>query len=165
MSEKILHLEITIDASVSEVWKRWTTSAGIKSFFAPGCNVDIKPGGPYEIFFYPDNPPGQRGADSQMVLAVEDQRMLTFTWNFPPDLADIRDQRTLVIIRFEQQGKQTLLTLDQCGWGTSDSWTRGFDYFNRAWGRVVLPRLKYSFREGPIDWTNPPTPDELLAAV
>jgi len=164
MSEKILHLEITIDAPVSEVWKHWTTPQGIKSFFAPGCNIDIKPGGPYEIFFYPENPPGQRGADFQMVMAVEDQRMLSFTWNFPPDLSDIRDQRTLVILRFSEDGGKTVLTLNQCGWGEGDSWMRGYDYFTHAWGRVVLPRLKYSFAQGPIDWSNPPINDRLLVA-
>ena len=35
-------------------------------------------------------------------------------------------------------------------------WDQSFDYFTRAWGEVVLPRLKYRFEEGPIDWEVPP---------
>lgn len=156
MDEKILYLELDLNASVQEVWRRWTTQSGIESFFAPACNLDIRPDGYYEIFFFPENPPGQRGADGQRVMAVEDGKLLSFTWNFPPQLADIREQRTIVILRFAESESGTKLTLSQVGFGTAPIWNEGFEYFRAAWGKVVLPRLKYAIENGPIDWSNPP---------
>lgn len=129
---------------MSEVWKKWTTKEGLKSFFAPDCNISIEPDGAYEIFFFPENPPGQRGADGQRVMAVEQNRMLSFTWNFPPTLAEIRNQRTIVVLRFKEDGEGCLLSLSQMGWGESAIWQEGFEYFKHAWGQVVLPRLQES---------------------
>ena len=48
------------------------------------------------------------------------------------------------------------MTLFHDGWGSGSEWDRAFDYFEAAWKHVVLPRLKYSFVHGPIDWQNPP---------
>jgi uncharacterized protein YndB with AHSA1/START domain len=161
MSEEILQIELELNATVSEVWKRWTTAEGIQSFFAPGCNVELRPDGAYEIFFFPENPPGQRGADGQRLMAIENEKMLSFTWNFPPSLAEIRDQRTLVVLRFASSGNACKLTLNQMGWGEGEIWTQGFEYFAKAWGQMVLPRLKYAIEKGPVDWANPPVIEEL----
>jgi len=42
------------------------------------------------------------------------------------------------------------------GWGEGGEWDAAFAYFERAWPRVVLPRLRYRFEYGPIDWAHPP---------
>ncbi len=36
-----------------------------------------------------------------------------------------------------------------------------YDYLVRAWSDIVLPRLKYRFEKGPVDWNNPPSQVEL----
>lgn len=156
MSEKILHLEILLQAPVHDVWKRWTSVEGIKSFFAPDANLNIQPNGDYEIFFFPENPPGMRGADGQKVMAVQEMKMLSFTWNFPPLLPDIREQRTLVVLRFREENGGTHLTLNQMGFGEGEIWQKGYEYFEHAWRDLVLPRLSYSLEHGPLDWDNLP---------
>ena len=45
-------------APVEAVWQAWTTSEGIKSFFAPDARVEARPDGPFEIYFNPYAPPG-----------------------------------------------------------------------------------------------------------
>ena len=164
MTEKILHLELELNSSVQELWKYWTTAEGIQSFFAPACNLDIKPDGAYEIFFFPENPPGMRGADGQRVMAVEEGKMLSFTWNFPPPLAAIRDQRTIVVLRFSETATGSKLSLFQMGWGESAIWQEGYEYFAKAWDKVVFPRLKYVVEGNSIDWSNPPAPETLCSA-
>ena len=149
--------EVVVDADANEVWDAWTTEEGIKSFFAPGCNVDLKVGGLYEIFFAPDNPPGQRGGDGMRLLAVEPGSMLSFTWNAPLHLPNVRKQRTHVVIRFADAGDgRTKVTLRHDGWGEGEEWDRAFEYFEEAWNDAVLPRLVYRFSVGPVDWDNPP---------
>ena len=91
------------------------------------------------------------------VLAVQPMKMFSFTWNAPPSLLTIRSQRTHVTLRFyELDPKTTRVTLHHDGWGEGGEWDKGFEYFDKAWNDIVLPRLKYRFDNGPVDWDNPP---------
>ena len=143
----------TVKASVDEVWKAWTTSDGIKSFFAPDARVEARPGGPFEVYFNPYARPGLKGADDMVVLAVQEKKMLSFTWNSPPHLPEVRGHRTAVTVRFKPAGEGlTEVRLTHGGWGDGGQWDQSFSYFDAAWGRV-LGNLEKRFAEGPIDWT------------
>lgn len=154
---KQIDFQIEIPAPINEVWKAWTTEEGAKTFFAPKCKIDLKPGGAYEMLFNLDAPPGEQGGEGMIVLAVQPEKMLSFTWNAPPNLPAVRGEMTHVVINLEEKGpKETLVHLHHDGWGEGGEWDQAFDYFTRAWGEIVLPRLKYRFEEGPIDWEDPP---------
>lgn len=155
--DRIIRAKITVEAGVDEVWQTWTTESGIKTFFAPACNVELRVEGPYEIFFNPEAEPGQRGGEGLRILAFQPHKMLSFTWNAPPHLPNVRQQRTHVVVRFKELTPgQTQVTLTHDGWGEGDEWDQAFAYFSRAWPQVVLPRLKYRFNVGPVDWESPP---------
>lgn len=160
--ERAVHGEVLVNAKLEEVWNAWTTEAGAKTFFAPACNIDLRPDGPYEIFFNPDASPGERGGEGLRVLAVQAMQMFSFTWNAPPSLPQVRGQRTHVTLRFfAEEGGRTRVTLYHDGWGTGGEWDEAYEYFTRAWNQVVLPRLKYRFENGPVDWENPPDAETL----
>jgi uncharacterized protein YndB with AHSA1/START domain len=150
--------EITVNADINKVWNTWTTKEGIKSFFAPDAIVELRVGGKYEIFFLSHEEEGKKGTEGCVILGIEKNKMLTFSWNAPPELPVAREQRTFVIIRFtELDEKHTQVNLTHIGWGEGGEWDAAFEYFKRVWLNVVLPRLKYSFDVGPVDWSNPPT--------
>jgi len=156
-NERTVVGQVTVPAGLADVWAAWTTEEGVRSFFAPSCRIELAPDGPYEIFFNPNAPAGQRGGEGLRVLAVQPQKMFSFTWNAPPTLPDVRGQRTHVILRFDEVGpKSTRVTLRHDGWGDGGQWDEAFQYFNRAWNKVVLQRLQYRFEHGPVDWQNPP---------
>jgi len=156
-NERAISLEVTVNGSLEKVWDAWTTEEGVKSFFSPDCKIELKVGGAYEMYFAPDAPEGQRGGDGNKILAIQKLKMLSFTWNAPPSLPDVRNERTHVILRFEPiTENSTKVILHHDGWGDGGQWDKAFEYFKSAWGKVVLPRLKYSFENGPIDWNNPP---------
>jgi uncharacterized protein YndB with AHSA1/START domain len=158
LKERLITGEITINAGVSEVWDAWTTVEGIKSFFAPDCEIEMKVGGKYEILFLNNAEKGKRGSEGCIVLGVQENKMFTFTWSAPPELPVAREQRSFVIIRFnEVDEKHTKINLTHIGWGEGGEWDEAYDYFKKAWLKVVLPRLKYRFDVGPVDWSNPPT--------
>jgi uncharacterized protein YndB with AHSA1/START domain len=141
------------------VWLAWTTEAGVRTFFAPQCRIDLRPGGAYEMFFDSEAEPGQRGGEGMIVLAVQPERMLSFTWNAPPHLPHVRGEMTHVVVRMvEAESGGTIVTLRHDGWGTGGEWDAAHEYFQRAWIEVVLPRLQYSFEVGPVDWSDPPRP-------
>jgi uncharacterized protein YndB with AHSA1/START domain len=142
-----------VEATVAEVWEAWTTEKGVESLFAPACNVDMRPGGEYEVFFDPAAPAGQRGGEGNRVPAVQPMVLLPFTWNAPPSLPQVLEQRTHVAIRILPDGPtRTRVLLRHDGWGSGGQWDGAYHYFERAWNGIVLPRLKRRFADGPIDW-------------
>ena len=156
-AERVIRATVDVPASVDDVWNAWTTQAGVLNFFAPACNIDIRVDGPYEMFFALDADPGSQGGEGVTILAIQPKKMLSFTWNAPPHLPTVRPQHTHVIVRLHPiSSTQTRVTLHHDGWGEGDEWDRAYAYFSSAWQGVVLPRLRYSFEVGPIDWNNPP---------
>jgi uncharacterized protein YndB with AHSA1/START domain len=151
--DRYIHGEVVVPATIADVWAAWTTEGGITTFFAPACSVALVPDGPYEVFFDPSAPPGQRGGEGLRVMAVQPMTMLSFTWSAPPSLPEVRGQRTHVTVRLFVEGPgSTRVTLHHDGWGSGGQWDEAFLYFERAWIQVVLPRLKRRFEDGPIDW-------------
>lgn len=155
-----LQKEITIVAPREQVWGAWTTIEGAMTFFAPQANIRMELGGPYELFFDLDAPPGKQGSEGVRVLSYIPERMLSFEWNAPVEFQELRSKRTWVVV-FLDDGRpgETIVRLAHLGWGTGEQWDRLFDYFDRAW-EIVLARLDWRFKHGPIDWGSPYVPPE-----
>jgi uncharacterized protein YndB with AHSA1/START domain len=150
--ERTINKEVVVKAPAAEVWKAWSTAEGLQSFFAPEALVDLRPGGMFEIHFNPYGAPGTKGAEGTRVLAVQEGKMLSFTWDAPPYFPEVRSQNTYVTVRVKPiSDAETRVTLVQGGWGDGGEWDQVFDYFNKAWS-AVLGNLQKRFVEGPIDW-------------
>lgn len=146
--------EVTVSASLDDVWKSWTSKQGLESFFAPECHIELKLYGRFEIFFLPHEEPGKRGAEDNKILAIEPLKMLSFTWDAPATMPDVRKQRTSVVLKFKKmRDHKTKLFVCHTGWGDGDEWDRAFYYFSDAWD-IILKRLVIRFEKGPIDWNN-----------
>ncbi|QUI24642.1 SRPBCC domain-containing protein [Vallitalea pronyensis] len=144
----LIYLECPIQKDIGAVWKLLSTKEGLKSFFAPDIDVNFKVGGKFEILFDMDQPAGLRGSEGMIILNIEPESMLSFTWNAPPSIPDIRAQMTVVHIYLEPTEDGCLLKLINSGYGKSESWQKARRYFIRAWGDIVLPRLKKVAEEG-----------------
>jgi uncharacterized protein YndB with AHSA1/START domain len=145
-AERAITGEVVVDAPIDDVWAAWTTEEGIKSFFAPDCSIDLRVDGRYEMYFLQDEEPGRRGGEGVRFLAIQPGKMLSFTWNAPPHLPEVRAQWTHVTLRFfEIDGGRTRVTLHHDGWGDGGQWDEAFAYFERAWLELVLPRLVERF--------------------
>jgi uncharacterized protein YndB with AHSA1/START domain len=152
-AERAIELDVTVAADPARVWETWTTTEGVKTFFAPDARVELRVGGPFEVYFNPLAAPGMKGADGMRILAFQEGRMLSFDWNAPPHLPAARAQRTHVVVRLEAAGEgQTRVTLRHDGWGDGGEWDQAFGYFQKAWPNV-LANLKKRFETGPVDWT------------
>ncbi len=152
-AEPAIELAVIVNAPVSAVWQAWTTSDGITSFFAPEAEVQALPDGSFHIHMDPYAKPGLKGADTMQFLAVEPEQLLSFTWNAPPHLPQARAQRTVVILRFVQEGDTTRLSLTHLGWGSTGEWPKARAYFEKAWPNV-LKNLQKRFETGTsYDWT------------
>lgn len=139
-SERVFRCEAVIRAPLAEVWRMWTTSEGVKSFGIPGANIELRGGGPYEWYFAPDAPAGEKGAEGCTVLAFLPEKMLAFTWNAPPSIATLRSAgaRTQVVVMLEElPGERVKVTLHQLGFGTGEDWDTYYAYFEKAWPKVL----------------------------
>ena len=152
-AEQGIELTVSIKAPVAEVWKAWTTTEGITGFFAPEALIEARPDGAFHVFIDPYAEPGMKGADEMRVLAIESEKMLSFTWNAPPSLPEARKQRTVVILRFTPAGDSTTLSLSHIGWGEGGEWPKAQAYFSKVWP-FVLKNLQTRFETAqPKDWT------------
>lgn len=152
--ERAITEKITVKANVDDVWKAWTTTEGIKSFFAPDAKVELKVDGPFQVYINPFAEPGMKGADDMKIIGFQEKKMLSFTWNAPPSLPEARKQRTVVIVRLISRGDAlTDVTLHHVGWGDGGEWDKAYDYLSKAWPNV-LKNLQKRFDSGPVDWKN-----------
>lgn len=133
-----------VDAPVAEVWKAWTTSAGIESFWAPkAAKVEPWPGGAFELWFGVDLPEGSRGSEGCRVHSVRPMEQFVFEWNAPPTIPAIRPLRTLVYLDFKPlPGDRTEVTLRNYGYGDGEDWAKTKAYFQRAWPNVMANLAK-----------------------
>lgn len=152
-TDAVLRKQVTVSAPLDAVWEAWTTTAGIETFFAPKARVELRLGGPYEVYFAVDAPRGSQGSEDCRVLSYLPKEMLAFEWNAPPDFGDLRRKRTQVMVTLvENEPGRVIVTLAQSGWGKGAEWNRLYAYFDRAWGNV-LENLAKRFLEGPINWS------------
>jgi uncharacterized protein YndB with AHSA1/START domain len=152
-AERSLDKEVIINASLDQAWQSWTTREGIVGFFAPDAKIEPRVGGAFQIYMDPGGKPGEKGADDMRFLALQAQKMISFDWNAPPHLAEARQQRTFVVVRFAPvDATHTQVSLHHTGWGEGGEWDKTFAYFDRAWGNV-LNNLKLRYETGPKDWS------------
>ena len=159
--ERMIHKEIVVDVPPATAFKAWSTPEGLQSFFAPEAVVEARPMGAFAIHFNPYAAAGQKGGDDLRVLAIQPDRMISFTWNAPPSFPEIRPQRTVVVVRTEPAGDgKTRVSISHLAWGTGGQWDEVFKYFENAWG-YVLSSYEKSLKDGPRDWK--PSLDKLKA--
>lgn len=148
VSERRIEKVATVALSREDAYARWSTEAGLAQWWTDQTKIDLRPGGSYEIYMLDDAPAGQRGADWCRVLSFLPGRMLSFTWNAPPQFPTTRPRLTWVVLTFDDAtldggGAGCRVTLTHLGWpasGLNDAdseWPATFDYFDNAWTRVM----------------------------
>ena len=140
LNERVLHKNRTIDAGREVVWKKWTTHDGLKTFMGADNKIELTPGGPFEIYFLMDAPEGEQGGEGNKVLSFLPNEMLSFSWNAPPSIPEIRNQkhRTWVVVQLIPiTENETKVTLDHLGWKDGEKWNETYDYFDQAWDYVL----------------------------
>jgi uncharacterized protein YndB with AHSA1/START domain len=165
MNPRTIKKELVLTASLSDVWHAWTTAEGAKAFFAPEAKIELRIGGPYEVYFNLDEPQGQRGSEDCVILSYLPMEMISFTWNAPPSIPNLRNkgEKTWVVLSLKElDGGRVKISLSHVITQRGEDWDKYYDYFVPAWD-VIAARLALRFSKGPVDWTLPR--DELNAAA
>ncbi|MDP4220719.1 MAG: SRPBCC domain-containing protein [Bacteroidota bacterium] len=138
---KAIYKEATVHAPIDAVWNAWTTSEGITSFFAPQAFIDLRIGGAYEVYFMLDNPRGLQGSEGCTIISYLPKKMLSFTWNCPPEFERVRKsgEKNWVVLLFHELPEGNIrVEFNQIGWKENDEeWDKIYSYFDKAWGSVM----------------------------
>jgi|GEM_PF-255075 len=148
-SERLLRKQTLIRASAYDLWWAWTTTEGIASFFAPDSNLELKPGGTWELYIVADAPEGSRGSEGCKLLTYVPYKMLSFEWTAPPNIPELRSKNILsrVMVDFDEIApNQSMVKITHQGFGASPAWDKAYDYFDKAWD-YVLNALDRAFNE------------------
>jgi len=149
-----LRVETVVDAAPEEIWRAWTTSEGAQSFFAPKANIRLAIGGPFEIYF---NPADEAHSSKGMhILSYVPNEMLSFQWNAPPNMPQVRNAGMWVVVRIRPDGaRRSHVQVTHLGWKDGAEWDLAYAHFQRGW-TDLLDRLQRRFASGPIDWAREP---------
>ena len=118
-------------------WDGWASSSGLTAWWSvPETSIDLRVGGPLELYFDPTAPEGQRGSEGCAYLGYVPGEMISFTWNAPPHLP-LRSENTWVVITFRAVPDGTEVRLVHTGFLEGDDWDDYMAYFQRAWEAVL----------------------------
>jgi uncharacterized protein YndB with AHSA1/START domain/uncharacterized protein YciI len=152
-SDRAIDREVTVPGKIEDVWNAWTTTAGVNSFFAPNARVELRVGGPFEIYFDIKAPAGERGSEDCHILSFMPMSMLSYEWNAPPKFGPLRYVYTRVVLLFEPVGSDSVrVRFTHLGWGSGPAWDEVYSYFDRAW-TYVFANFQRRMETGPLDWS------------
>ncbi len=136
--DRIIRKEVTVPGRREDAYKLWTTTDGLRSWFTPNASIDLRIGGLFEILLSMDAPEGQRGSEGCRILSYLPNEMLSFEWNAPPSLGEMRELHHYVVIQFEQVTADSVtIKFSELGFGSGEGWDSVYKYFDDAWGRVL----------------------------
>ncbi len=145
-AEKVLSIEVTIPAPIGEVWRAFTTSAGLTTWLTPNAVVDLRQGGEWTAKF----PGGSTGGGT--ILSFVPEKELVISALAPDKFPTVRATRTRVRFSFETKGDSTVVRLTQTGWKEGDEWVKAYEYLTVG-NAQLLATLHHRFVSGPMDWT------------
>jgi uncharacterized protein YndB with AHSA1/START domain len=143
--EKALQFDVTVPASVDEVWTAFTTTAGLSTWLWRDTRVELREGGDWLALFGPSTGGGT-------ILSFVPRARLVLSAMAPEQFPTVRATRTHAVFEFTAAGpKATHVRLLQTGWQTGQEWDAAYAYL--ATGNAqLLGQLYQRFTTGPIPW-------------
>lgn len=136
-----IRVQRVIPAPIGDVWESWATGEGFAAMTGADTTIEAEPGGAFFVRWVPDAPEGERGSEGCTVLAAHHEKMLSFSWNAPPQFPNVRKKHTTVTVYLDAEGPdRTRLTLYNHGYppaGVDAEWDGVYEYFSKAWPTVL----------------------------
>jgi uncharacterized protein YndB with AHSA1/START domain len=143
--EKALRFEVTVSASLDDVWGAFTTTDGLATWLWRDVRVDLRPGGDWFAIF-----PQSTGGGT--IVSLTPKTQLVIAALAPERFPMVREARTQATFQFAAVTPvSTKVTLVQTGWKTGAEWDAAYEYL--ATGNAeLLTQLYQRFASGPIAW-------------
>jgi uncharacterized protein YndB with AHSA1/START domain len=139
-------IEVTIDASLDQVWAAFTTNEDLKHWWAPVVNIDFKIGGIIQASYNPEATLGDASTIENTILSYDPGRMFSFRCTKSPTgfpFADII-QKTWTVAYFDAEAPdRTRIKLVANGYLESHEWKQMGEFFRTSNGQVLAKLKKY----------------------
>ena len=139
-TDKAITKTKSFNCNAKTMWHKWSTHEGLKTFFGSDNKIELNPGGAFEIYFMMEAPVGLRGSERCKILCYIPEKMISFSWNAPPNIPYVRNHeyQTPVTVLFEEKEKSKILvTIFHHGWPEGKEWDESYKYFDIAWEQVL----------------------------
>lgn len=140
INHRNIYKSTIVNCSLKNAWEKWTTHEGLKTFFGEDNKIELQIGGAFEIYFLMDNEYGLRGSETCKIISYLPEKMLSFSWNAPPNFEYVRnhEHKTHVVILFQSiDDIHTKVEINHLGWLDEEQFDKVYDYFNNAWEIVI----------------------------
>lgn len=132
-SGRTLEKELVVRATLEDVWRVFTSADGVRAWAGGPARIELRVGGPFEVYCRPDAPPGQRGMEGTRILSYVPLEMLSYTGSPEP---------TWVVWRFADLGDSRVrIRFTGLGWGEGPEWEREYVQFDAGMD-LVLRRVE-----------------------
>lgn len=143
--ENIIIAKEDLDCDVETAFLMFTNNELLEKWLTVKANVDLKVGGPYELFWDLDNPENDSTIGCR-ITGLEKNKYISFDWKGPAKFKEIMnfvDPLTHVIVFFSQNpnSKKTTIHLFHTGWRMGAEWKGPREYFQKAW-HMALEELR-----------------------
>lgn len=147
--EKRLDFEVVVAGGLEDVWKCFSTRAGMIEWLTPDAEVELKPGGAWLAKFGPSVAPG-----GGKILSFEPRQFIAIHAMAPEMFPTVRREGTTAVFTFDPVDEaHTVVHLSQTGWKDSEEWNKAYAYLAEG-NAQLLSGLKGRFDHGPVDWAN-----------
>jgi len=152
---RVQQCSTVVDASVAQVWKAFTTDAGLTRWAVPVTHIDFRNGGIMESSYSLDGKIGVSDNIKNEIVAYLPERLLAMRnvhvpKGAPFNPALIATIRT--IFAFEDLGNgKTRVTESGVGYGEGAGYDSLYQTF-RDGNAAEMVSLARSFASGPVDW-------------
>ncbi len=148
-----LQYVLDLPAGRDRVWRMWTTPEGLCSWLCLRADVEPRVGGPFELFFNPDeSKPESDSTIGCKVLSVDQPRLLVFDWRGADEVAEVMNAPdappTQCQVELLPRPTGTRLRLTHSDWGDGPGWEEARAWFDRAWSDALERLLVAVKREG-----------------
>lgn len=144
--EKALRFEVTVPASIDDVWTAFTTREGLATWLWRDVRVDLRAGGDWIVLY----PGGKTGGGT--IVSFEPKRHVTMKAMAPEQFPTVRETRTTARFEFEAvTPTATKVTLIQTGWKDGREWDEAYEYLAGG-NATLLTQLHRRFTSGPLNW-------------
>ena len=144
MTDRSIVMMLVVDKNPEELFELWSTAQGTRKFFGEEAQIELRPGGAYEIFFLPrDNPQSDvNSTKGAKLLWMKENRELAFEWTAPPFAGELNVDPlpTWIEVSFAPlagNADKTELRLAHHGFGRGEKWDRTYEFFVRGWSSIL----------------------------
>ena len=137
--ERVLRIECLIPAPPPEVWKAFSTEAGLKKWMAPVVALDLRTGGTLSTHYDTNATIGSPGTIRLGIVHYLEGELIAFKINLndsfsPKARAEDRNLQEIVQL-VPCPGGATRVIASMVGWGTGKEWDETYNFFARgnAW--------------------------------